>query len=144
MAVIGVDLLELEQEHQALQCEIEDWRQWWRELREIGEPRFGEMGGRLRQFRDHLQNHFLHEQQASPLAELESSKQPLGKCVLQLWAEHRSLVEELDVIISRLDACGSNSVCWGDARAVFESFLDRLQAHDAGEYQLLKDLGYDS
>lgn len=57
----------LKREHTCLNQEISRWREWWAELCEIGLPHFGEMGDRVAHLRDHLINHFKHEENESNL-----------------------------------------------------------------------------
>lgn len=135
-----VEQHELVQEHEALEHEVNDWRQWWHELADLGQPRLSEMGDRLAQFRTHLRQHFLHEQRSGVLAEYAHLNCPQGSQIHQLWAEHQMLLRELDGMIDHLSACESNPLCWGDARAGFEAFLDRLQSHDEAERRLLDEL----
>lgn len=125
----------LEHEHRELNREIEEWRRWWRELSELGEPHFGEMGDRLAQFREHLSAHFRHEEFRGPLAgplPAQAADQAAA-----IWQEHAQLLAELDDLIRRLHACGPDVGCWGEARQAFETFLDRLHAHEVHESQVI-------
>ncbi len=131
---------ELEQEHQALRQEVEEWREWWRELRDLGQPRFGEMGERLAQFQAHLQSHFRHEEQCVPLPESANMPSGAGERIHRWRNDHEQLLSKLDAIITQLTECGTNFACWGDARTEFEAFLDHLQRHDAEELELFEEL----
>ena len=122
---------ELQQEHDSLQQEIGEWRRWWNELSQMGEPHFGEMGTRLARFRDHLSQHFQHEEFRGPLAGRTDPE------AASVWREHAQLLGELDQLIARLQKCGSDVGCWGGARRDFEGLLDRLHAHEEHEDRIV-------
>lgn len=124
----------LEQEHCELEREVADWREWWRELSELGQPCFGEMSDRLQHFRSRLSAHFQHEKLRGPLA-----GQP-GEPVAAIWRDHAQLLRDLDQLIARLQDCGPDACCWGGARREFEEFLDRLHAHELHEARLIGEL----
>lgn len=129
---------DLPKEHLELEQEIADWRRWWSELCEMGEPHFGEMGDRLEQFRTHLLTHFQHEELHSPLA---GPVPPHSMdAVAGLWQDHADLLAELDLLIRRLHACGPDVGCWGDARRDFEAFLEHLFDHEAREQKVLGEM----
>lgn len=130
--------VELEQEHQALQQEAEEWRQWWRELQDYGQPRFGEMGERIAHFQAHLQSHFQHEETSGPLAEGARVPPALRLHIRKLRIEHGQLLSELAAVIAGLNECGTAFANWGDARQKFEAFLDHLQRHDQEEHALFE------
>lgn len=128
----AVDIsMTLAQEHSALEREVAAWRDWWRELSEMGQPHFGEMGDRLARFREHLSKHFQHEEFRGPLAGRT------GEAVAGIWREHAQLIATLDQLIDRLHQCGPDVGCWGGARTEFEALLDRLHAHEEREADLI-------
>lgn len=126
-------VLSLEQEHEQLEQEILEWRRWWNELSQLGEPHFGEMGRRLSHFRDRLSQHFQHEEFRGPLAG-RNEPETAG-----VWREHAQLVGQLDQLVNRLHRCGPDVGCWGQARRDFEEFLDRLHLHEANEARLIDE-----
>lgn len=121
----------IKSEHASLNREIADWRQWWEELKEMGQPHFGEMGGRLAQFRAHLVTHIAHEEKL-----LSESTAEVAKQLPRLRDGHAGLLSELDRLIERLRACEPDFECWSAARLDFDRFLDHLQAHEADEERL--------
>lgn len=120
-------------EHAALSREIADWRAWWQELSELGQPHFGEMGNRLAQFRAHLVTHMQHEE-----ALLSEAPEEIAKELPRLREGHAGLLSELDRLIERLQACEPDFDCWGAAREEFERFLDQMQAHESAEVDLFE------
>jgi hypothetical protein len=139
MSHTTLETIDLDLEHEALRQEVADWRVWWRELRELGQPRYDEMGSRLRQFRGHLLRHFRHEETAGPLAEGASEPTPNGYRVRQLFGEHDQVLAQLDRLITQLNA-GDCFASWEAARGGFESILEVLHAHDASEHWLLDEI----
>lgn len=133
-------ILELDQEHQALQQEVDEWREWWRELQEFGQPRFGEMGERLAHFQAHMQSHFRHEETSGPLVESANLPLAVQQRIRLLRNEHGQLLSELAAIIARLSECGTAVANWSDARQEFEAFLNHLQKHDLKEHELFEEI----
>lgn len=128
----------LRREHTSLIQEIDDWREWWRELNELGQPHFGEMGDRLARFREHLAAHFAHEERQDYRtmdAELSAEK---AEQLARLRAEHAALLDDLDQLVNELRQCEPNIACWSDARYEFEEFLNRLNDHEDAEGALLE------
>lgn len=127
----------LKREHASLIHEIDEWRDWWRELAEMGQPHFGEMGDRLAQFRDHLAAHFAHEKKQDYRAmDAELPVEKAGE-LARLRVEHAALLDDLDQLVDELQKCEPEIGCWSDARYEFEEFLNRLYAHEDAEDALL-------
>lgn len=127
------EVASLKTEHASLEREIADWRQWWAELKEIGQPHFGEMGNRIAQFREHLAAHFAHEESQKGLSLVKDLPPETVQRLAELRDEHAGLLEELDSLIERLQSCEPQFHCWSDARKEFDSFLTRLDSHENAE-----------
>lgn len=134
------EVVALKREHSALDNEIFEWRQWWEQLSELGQPHFGEMGDRLAHFREHLSAHFAHEESQGCLALMSQLSERASNEAKRLREEHPQLLIELDQLISRLRQCEPAFSCWGSARQEFEEFLDRLNSHEESEDALLNQL----
>lgn len=135
------EVASLKAEHSALEREIADWRTWWSELKEIGQPHFGEMGNRLAQFREHLAAHFTHEESQTVLGLVDDLPPETVERLAELRDEHSGLLEEIDGLVERLKACEPQFDCWSDAGKEFDAFLTRLNAHESAEeaaYSCLK------
>ena len=122
--------------HQSLATEIGEWRQWWEELAEMGEPHFGEMGTRLAQFREHLAAHFAEEENGAFLKLVNMADSQTVNEVARLQDEHKMFLTDLDSLVNRLQACDCDMGNWGNARTEFEDFLDRLNSHEEVEEEL--------
>lgn len=136
----ATEVAALKREHASLDDEIFEWRQWWGQLSELGEPHFGEMGDRLAQFREHLAAHFEHEERHGCLSLVLELPDDLVQQTADLRDEHPRLLSELDELITRLRKCDPELDCWGKARDEFEAFLDQLNTHEDSEDAMLDQL----
>lgn len=127
----------LRNEHASLDREITEWRTWWKQLDELGDPNFGQMGDRLERFRDHLQGHFAHEESDAGVALFANLPPELSKQADDLRDEHGKLLQQLNALVDRLHVCDLEHDCWGSARQDFETFLDQLNTHETAEDALL-------
>ncbi len=129
----NIEAAALRNEHTSLNAEVDEWKQWWGELNEMGDPHLGEMGDRLSQFRDHLAAHFAHEENQGWLSMTMEFPAELVEHVAELRDEHSHLLQDLDSLILQLQQCEPGIDCWGEARQRFEDLLDRLNAHENSE-----------
>ena len=127
-------------DHESLDQDIAEWREWWSELREIGRPHFGEMGDRLAYVREHLTAHVAQEENEGLLSVVVGADREVVLRIAKLRDEHGELLADLDRIIVRLQCCEPPFDCWGMARAEFEDFLDRLNTHEEAEDALFQEL----
>jgi iron-sulfur cluster repair protein YtfE (RIC family) len=116
---------------------IAQWREWCRELCEMGDPRFGEMGTRLEQIRSDLSRHFTHEDRGGCFGKIAAAHPELAERIARIEAQHEELLGDLDEMIERLETCEPGFSSWGDARTAFESFLNRLEQHERAESAVL-------
>ncbi len=130
----------IKKDHESLEREIAEWRAWWGELSEIGNPHFGEMGDRLARFREHLAAHFKHEEDEGFLSLVMEADRDLILQIAELRDEHGKLLAALDELIGRLHSCDPVLGCWGKARELFEDFIDQLNTHEESEEALLEKL----
>jgi hypothetical protein len=131
-----VELQQLVDEHKHLQTLIDEQRAWWQEVREIGIPRFGEMASRLSVLRHRLSEHFSHEESAEhdfiKAALLVFSREEAAK----LAEDHSNLLQRLDKIISKANACGGYE-CWGEVGLEFSELIHAIDEHEGEELQRL-------
>ncbi len=130
----------IKKDHESLEKEIAEWREWWGELSELGSPHFGEMGDRLAHFRDHLAAHFEREENQEFLSLVMDADRDVVLQVAELRDEHGELLTALDELIARLHCCDPVLDCWGRAREEFEDFIDRLNTHEEAEEAMLEKL----
>lgn len=131
-------LKEFAREQESTHQKIAQWRQWCHELCELGEPRFGEMGARLEQIRNDLSLHFSHEDESGCLGEIASVHPELTEKIVRIESEHEVLLDTLNELIEQLESSEPGFSSWGEARAAFESFLNRLEQHERDESAVLQ------
>jgi hypothetical protein len=121
-----------------LHRKIDECREWWRELAEIGQPRFGEMNDRLSRIRDLLESHFEYEERSGFLQEVARMRPDHAERCRQLLDGHRGFLERLDQLCSKLSGDEPQLEFWGDAQRIFEEFLNDLESHEREETALLE------
>ena len=120
-------------EHRELMREIADLRRWWKELDEFGLPKYGEMGTRLKELRDHLRAHFEEEEADGYLAAALAAAPRFTHDAEYLRAQHRQFLDTLDRFTADLQATEPHCCNWEDARRRLEEFLTQLREHEAAE-----------
>jgi len=125
------------EEQDRLHDRISEWRSWWEELSEWGEPRFGEMAQRLRLIRDRLRQHFQHEESAECYEQISRIGPKYREESDRLVSEHGPLIDRLEYLCAQLEGCEPGIDCWGDAKRMFEEFLQELRSHERDENTLI-------
>ena len=123
----------LQNEHERLSREIADLRTWWQELRELGNPHFGEMADRIHAFREHLADHFQHEVRYRERADTTQLSENAQERLAELHAQHDAFLEKLDRLQVALSTCDAGINCWGDAGGAFDAILNELEEHEQDE-----------
>jgi hypothetical protein len=127
-------------EHAELDRRIQAFLDWWRQLRELGSPRFNEMGVRMQSLREALAEHMRHEE-ASPLLDERIAAAPdVESARDRLRSEHQEILENLDRLSERLRACECDYCCWSEALNEFEAALRLLRRHEEAEVRLARTL----
>lgn len=129
---------EFRQEQHAAHQKIDEWRQWWEELSEFGQPRFGEMHDRLQLIRAHLKAHFRHEEQSGFFQQIAEREPDYAPQCDRLVAEHQTLLNELDRLCTRLGTAEPEFENWGAANRAFEDLLRKLENHEKQEHSLFE------
>lgn len=135
-----VILPQLIREHTELNAAIDAEQLWWKEVRELGKPQFGEMGVRLQTLRARLAAHFAHEERAEEEAVAEGLCKAPPAEIAAMKSEHRDLLARLDAIISKASSCGASYDCWGDVGCEFGDLIQRLHEHETAELTLLGEI----
>lgn len=138
-ASLDKNLLQVfDREQEEIHKEISNWRRWWQELKEFGEPRCGEMSSRLTQIRAMLTGHIQREEREGLFSGEFLPRTSLEQLAERLSAEHAELIAELDDLIERLHGCKGKVLCWGEAGRLFETFLQHLEDHERVESEFLE------
>ena len=140
LTIDAQELDRFDQEHAELDRQVDEWRTWWCELSEMGQPRFSEMGQRLRTFRENLAEHMRHEESSRYLQGLARGNPDHQDEAAQLWRGHHQLLNRLDALIARLSSCNPDYCCWSAARRDFEAWLEALHTHEREELTWMHSL----
>ncbi len=139
-AEIAVELQHLVREHEELRSRIESENAWWREVRELGKPRFGEMGFRLAHFRERLASHFEREESLEESAIRQSVCKASPDQFQTMVGDHRDLLGRLDKIIAKANDSGGSYACWGDIGLEFSELIHAIDEHESEELRLLAEI----
>ena len=137
---MGGDLQWLIDEHKQLKALIESERSWWQEIREIGKPRFGEMGSRLAHLKTQLAAHFAHEESAEHEAVKRAVCKASPEQITQLQDEHRDFLARLENMIAKANDSGSSYASWGDLGLEFSELIHAIDEHESEELRLLTEI----
>ncbi|HCO21858.1 hemerythrin domain-containing protein [Gimesia maris] len=137
------EILSLQEEHAALNREIQEIQEWWFQLHELGKPHFGEMADRISALRDLLAAHFCHEENTFDLPMVLQLSTDKVYQVADLQDEHEQFLNDLRDIVDRLKKESTEYQYWGDAQNDLEAFIDRLSAHEAAGEAILAALSRD-
>jgi hypothetical protein len=120
--------------HEALQRSVQELRLWWREVEELGKPRFGEMGTRIHALRELLSEHFRLEEDGGYLKEPLYAAPHLATQAQTLRAEHSAILDDLERLARRLEAAPCELDCWTAAWHELAAVLARLERHEHDEH----------
>ncbi len=135
---IGSFVHRLQQDHRSLMSAIGDVRQWVRDVSELGMPRFGELGVRLRPFRELLSAHFADEESGEFPASGGQSGDGQPKAGENLAGLHHRILEDLDSMIARLRASEPPFRSWQAAIEELEALIKVIEQHEEYEMNLLQ------
>lgn len=128
----------MSEEHDVLHKQIEDLRQFWNEVSQLGQgPKYEEMSGRVERLREILADHFANEERGGYLADAVDTAPRLSESAKALEWQHAQFLNSLDRFIERLAKCESAYSCWEEVHAEFEDFMQRLDQHEADEMSLV-------
>lgn len=136
----AAELQQLVREHEELRSRIESENAWWRDVREIGKPRFGEMGSRLAHLRKSLASHFEREESLEKTAIHQAVCKASPAQFDAMMGDHRDLLGRLDRMIAKANDSGGSYACWGDIGLEFSELIHAIDEHEAEELRLLAEI----
>lgn len=125
----------LQEAHAALGRSVQDLRTWWREVQEMGQPRFGEMGARVAAVREIVAQHFRLEEEGGYLQEPVAAAPQLARRAQALLADHAAILADLDRLAERLAGSPCDLKCWTEAWHELAAVLARLEQHEHDEHE---------
>ena len=129
-------------EDEVLDKELSRVVQWMKEVNQLGKPRFGETGARLKRFRNHLVDHFQRERElADGLAKCYAPSSPeVAASRRQAEHDHENLLSRLDDLIDRLMQWEPPFESWSAAMNEVDLFLVALEQHEDYEDENVRTL----
>lgn len=131
-------VLDLVQEHNELNQRIDALREWRTQLCQLGQPRFGELGTRLRGIRELLTDHFTAEEAGGYLAAALKTAPQFARRAEELQKQHGELLADLDEMAVRLTSSPPQYENWAEACREFDEFLTRLRTHEHAENEIVQ------
>jgi hypothetical protein len=123
----------LKEAHEALRQTVEELRGWWHEVEQLGKPRFGEMGMRVKALRSRVAAHFQLEETGGYLREPLNAAPHRAEQAQRLLADHAAVLADLDRLSQRLEASPCEFDCWTAAWHELAATLARLEKHEHEE-----------
>lgn len=124
--------------HTEVERQLDQLSCWKMQLCELGQPRFGEMGMRLREIRQLLTAHFAAEEEGGYLAPALSAAPQFTRRAEGLQHQHREFLRDLDEMVVRLTASPAQFPAWSDACREFDELLARLRVHEHAENEIVQ------
>lgn len=125
-------------EHEVLLEEIDRLHRWWLEAAEIGKPKFGEMGYRVKLIRGRMAQHFAHEEEGGYLAKALQVAPQYKRPAAALLHQHGEFLHELDNLVERLEGQSPSFHYWSEAQRALDAILLRLKEHEELENKIMQ------
>lgn len=138
MAVTTQSTPSLADQHADLERRIADLQTWRTELCQLGQPRFGEMGTRLREIGRILEGHFAAEEAGGYLASVVEAAPELAAQVDELRGQHAALRTQLETLVNDLTATPVRFPDWDRACVACGRLLNALRSHEHAENALVQ------
>jgi hypothetical protein len=126
----------LQEAHGALHREIDEMKAWCHEAEEIGQPRFGQLGIRLKTLREHVAGHFAQEERGGYMSPIVAADPRFAIPVEELLAEHARLLQRFDQVAAKLAETPAGYACWSEGQRDICSVLADLERHEHAENEL--------
>lgn len=130
---------QLMSEHDQLHDDIAELESWWSECREYGIPRFGEMGDRVGELRNHLAEHFAWEEEGGYFGDLLDGVPQFAPRAESLRRQHGRLLEVFDEFAANLHSDEPAFESWTAAHDALADLLERLSKHEHAETALVQE-----
>ena len=125
------------EEHRELMTRIGQLRQFWTEVRDLGQgPQYEEMACGVGTVRDILAHHFAEEEREGYLKPALDRAPQFSLLAETLQHQHAGFLQWLALFYDRLMCCDFES--WEQVHSELEEFLDRLKRHEAEENRIVQ------
>lgn len=126
------------EEHRELMQQIHELRQHWAEVDEKGGPQEDVLGQRLREFRNHLAEHFEDEERDGYLAAALAVAPRFSREADELCAQHRYFLDQLDRVLAQIMSAASGGESWQACRRLFDEVVTELRRHEGAENAIVQ------
>ncbi|QDU10722.1 hemerythrin domain-containing protein [Gimesia aquarii] len=126
-------------EHEEILTHINELADWTEQLKEKGFPKFGELGTRVKSFRDLLAKHFKNEEQEGYFKPIFDESP--GCCIMvpDFHKKHAESLCNIDNFIARLKESEHPFQSWDEALKQFDALLIDLRAHENQEIKMVQE-----
>lgn len=126
------------EEHEDLARHITETTQWLAAVSDLGIPRFGELGERLKQLRERLKRHFALEDRLSQQMQASDDCVELATSRRRSLGEHEHLLRRIDVLVERLGELDPPFESFQQAIEEVSLLVDAFEQHEEDEAQGLQ------
>ncbi|QDT91556.1 hemerythrin domain-containing protein [Gimesia algae] len=126
-------------EHEEIFSHMQELKDWWAQLDEKGLPKFGEMGTRVKGFRDLLAKHFDDEEQEGYFKPVFDEAPGFCIMVPDFKKTHAEILFRIDDFITRLKETEPPFQNWNKALKEFEEILADLHEHEDQEVKMVQE-----
>jgi len=126
-------------EHEEIISHIRELKDWWDQLNEKGLPKFGEMGTRVKGFRDLLAKHFDDEEQEGYFKPVFDESPGFCIMVPDFKIKHAEILSRIDDFTTRLKKTEPPFQNWNKALMEFEEILADLREHEDQEIKMVQE-----
>lgn len=122
--------------HDALHREIDALNEWCHEAEELGQPRFGQLGLRVKALEDIVAEHFAQEERGGYMAPVVAADPRFAVPAEELQAEHARILRRFDDVAEKLKGSPCGYTCWSEGQRDICSLLSDLRRHEHAENEL--------
>lgn len=118
---------------------IQELRDWWHQICELGEPRLDELNSRLVSLSNIIREHFADEEQPPSTCDVADLPPRLQTGVARLRQEQQVILDELDALTKRLQSENAHLLSESSVCQDLEQTLGHLERHEHAENALDQD-----
>lgn len=125
-------------EHEEILTHIKELGDWTEQLKEKGLPKFGELGTRVKCFRDLLAKHFKDEEREGYFKPIFGESP--GCCIMvpDFHKKHAESLCNIDNFIAKLKESEHPFQSWDEALKQFDILLTELREHENQEITMVQ------
>ena len=126
----------LHEAHAALHRDIDGLNEGCHEAEELGQPRCGQLGLRVKALRDHVAEHFAQEERGGYMSPVVAADPRFAAPAEELLGEHARILARFDDVVEKLGGSPCAYTCWSEGQRDICSVLSDLRRHEHAENEL--------